>query len=157
MENVMSRDIEAAIKKDSRWTPKIFVDIPPPVTLKEASVVVEPEIFSNTTVSKDEAATSTDIVPYLLPPDKDRLSIYQNLNYPTECVYRFDRFQGIHNKDKLRNYLITQSTISSATDLTKGTTKKPLSSQFLDIVCLQCVCYRVTRSKPCAFETGKNQ
>ena len=157
MENVMSRDIEAAIKKDSRWTPKIFVDIPPPVTLKEASVVVEPEIFSNTTVSKDEAVTFTDIVPYLLPPDKDRLSIYQNLNYPTECVYRFDRFQGIHNKDKLRNYLITQSTISSATDLTKGTTKKPISGQFLDSVRLQCVCYRVTRSKPRVFESGKNQ
>ena len=143
--------------------PKIFVDIPPPVAIKNASsVTVEPEtglksLSCGSKPSSIETKVFTDIVPYLWPPDEHRLSIYKKLNYPTECVYRFDKFQGIHNKDKLQNYLITQSTISSATDLTKGNTKKPPSGQFLDSVCLQCVCYRVTRSKPRVFEIGKNQ
>ena len=164
MATYLSRDIEAAIKTDSKWAPKIFVETPPPAVLKNAStVVVEPQqqflskSKNNACVTEERTKTFTDIVPYLSPPDDNRLSANQKLNYPTECVYRFDEFQGLHNKDKLRNYLISQSTISSGTELTKGNTKKPVSGQFLDSVRLQCICYRVTRSKPRVFEDGKNQ
>ena len=165
--STVERDLQSAIESDSVWVPRIFVDIPPPMVLKDASreadnVSVHSSV--DTTIQSlqsspniDYSTRYTDIVPYLAPPNEERLSILKKLNYPTECVYRFDPFKGLHNKDKLRNYLITQSTLSSATDLTKGNTKRPVSGQFLDSVRLQCVCYRATRSKPRVFKDGENQ
>lgn len=164
--STVKKDIQSAIESDSVWVPRIFVDIPPPMVLKNASREaddVSVHSSEDTTQSLqsspniDYSTSYTYIVPYLAPPNEERLSILKKLNLPAECVYRFDPFKGLHNKDKLRNYLITQSTLSSATDLTKGNTKRPVSGQFLDSVRLQCVCYRATRSKPRVFKDGKNQ
>ena len=159
-------NIQSAIKSDSVWVPKIFVDIPPPISLDNSSNPIDNANYSSCEASitssqqhlpiKDKIGY-TDIVPHLAPPDEKRLSVLKKLNYPTDCVFRFDPFKGVDNKDKLRQYLINQSAISSATDLTKGSTKKPVSGQFLDSVRLQCVCYQVTRSQPRVFKEGQHQ
>ena len=163
MSSVGLEGLESAIKSDSVWVPKILVDIPPPVSLDNSIEAVNYASCKGTITSSQqylpikETIGSTDIVPHLAPPDEKRLSVLKKLNYPTECVFRFDPFQGVNNKDKLRQYLISQSAMSSATSLTRGSTKKPVSGQFLDSVRLQCVCYRVTRSQPRVFKEGKHQ
>ena len=87
----------------------------------------------------------TDIVPYLATPDEEWLSVSKELKCPTQCVYQFDRYKGLHNKDAIRDYLIRQricqSNSSSTTILTEGNGKKLLSGLLLHSVRLQCICY----------------
>ena len=84
MTTSLTRDIQAAIEFDSKWAQKIFVDIPPPVAMENASsVIVQPEFDCKSPSSDSEESSTepkifTDIVPYLCPPDEHRLSIYKN-------------------------------------------------------------------------------
>ena len=115
MSSVGLEDLESAIKSDSVWVPKILVDIPPPVSLDNSIQPLEAVNYASckgTITSSQqylpikETIRSTDIVPHLASPDEKRLSVLKKLNYPTECVFRFDPFKGVNNKDKLRQYLI---------------------------------------------------
>ena len=166
MSHAPNTDIQSAIKSDSRWVPKIFADIPPPIVLDNTTKTHgnindpswEPAFNScESSLPLKDITDYTDIVPHLGSPDEERLSVLKELKYPTQCVYRFDRYKGLHNKDAIRDYLIRQSNISSATILTKGNGKKLVSGQFLDSVRLQCICYRATRSKPRLFKEGLHQ
>ena len=110
----LCRDIQGAIELDSKWAPKIFVDIPPPVAIKNASsVTVEPEtglksLSCDSKPSSIETKVFTDIVPYLSKPDTLQECQLLSLNYPTGCVYRFDRFKGQSNKDALCKYYVNK-------------------------------------------------
>ena len=91
--SVFKELLAQAIEKDSTWVPKIYTDIQPPYFLANA-------------YNGDKNDPQTDIVAYLRKPDAtQQAKLTYNLCYPNDCVYRFDRFQGLSNKDALRKYL----------------------------------------------------
>ena len=142
--SVLNNLLTEAIKKDSRWYPKIYTDMPPPYFLHSAS-----------DGNKDNP--KTDIVAYLSKPDTLQECQLLSLNYPTGCVYRFDRFKGQSNKDALCKYLCEQAIVSSATTLVLGSTKKNTSEAVLESICLQCQHYRKTEASRREFNHEKFQ
>ena len=112
MSHAPKTDIQSAIKSDSRWVPKIFVDIPPPIVLDTTTKTHgnindpswEPSFNScQSSLPLKDITAYTHIVPHLATPDEERLSVLKELKYSTQCVYRFDWYKGLHNKDAIRD------------------------------------------------------
>ena len=142
--SVLKDLLTEAIKKDSRWYPKIYTDMSPPYFLPSAS-----------DGNKDNP--KTDIVAYLSKPDTLQECQLLSLNYPSGCVYRFDRFKGQSNKDSLCKYLCEQDILSSATTLVLGSMKKNTSEALLESIRLQCQHYRKTEASRRDFNETKFQ
>ena len=143
--SVFKELLAQAIEKDSTWVPKIYTDIQPPYFLANA-------------YNGDKNDPQTDIVAYLRKPDAtQQAKLTYNLCYPNDCVYRFDRFQGLRNKDSLCEYLCRQATKSSATKLVKGATNESPGKKFKLSVRLQCQHYRKSEAHKRFFNDKRFQ
>ena len=139
--SIQGNSISDAIKLDSKWTPKILVNIAPPS-------------FDNKTCKEE---TKTDIVPFMEKPDEEKKCMYKSCDYPDGCSFRFDGYNGKSDCDKLRKYIIQQAKVSSATDLVKGRSNKDVSGDIVDSFCLQCKHYRISGCKERHFHDEKCQ
>ena len=141
--SVLNDLLTNAIKKDSTWRPKIFIDMAPPYMLPDAC-------------DGNLKNSMTDIVPYLRKPTTVEDCQLQLLGYPKGCVYRFDKYKGVESQDLLCNYLCQRALASSATQLIAGSTRSH-SAKVAKSVRLQCQHYRKTDANERKFNDKRFQ
>ena len=142
--SILNDLLTTAIKKDSQWQPKIYIDIKPPYILADA-------------YEGNKNNTMTNIIPYMRQPSTVEQCKLNALGYPKGCVYRFDRFKGIDSQESLCRYLCQQALVSSATQLVLGSTKGGTSQTVAKSVRLQCQHYRKTEANERIFNQKRFQ
>ena len=60
-----------------------------------------------TTIDKNNNSNEIDVVPYTVKPSMESRIMYEKcLQYPKDCTFYFEGYDGVHNTDKLKKDLI---------------------------------------------------
>ena len=88
-------NLTSAHENDSTWIPKILMEIP---SQYETNVA---------TLNSNDDNNQIDIIPYTVKPSIESRTIYEKcLNYPKDCTFYFQGYDGIHYVDKLKKDII---------------------------------------------------
>ena len=88
-------NLTSAHDNDSTWTPKILIEIPRQYETNDI------------TLDNNDDNNQIDIVPYTVKPSIESRTIYEKcLNYPKDCTFYFQGYDGVDNAHKLKTDII---------------------------------------------------
>ena len=153
--NDVYASLESSITEAMTWTPYIFfpsphlqIDHNQQIIINTSKQINKLPQNNSGIISGVECTLMIDLVQ-LLPIATTNASSLEKLttllNYPPGALFKFTKFKGINDKQKLSSYIISSTAQHHGTSLSNLTSKQSTSSSRLHIFVLSCIHHRINK------------